>query len=640
MQFKNPEILYALALLLIPIIVHLFQLRRFQKVPFTNVEFLRTVTKQTRKSQQLKKWLTLITRMLILACAIFAFAQPFSSSTDNINAESETVIYLDNSFSMQARGDRGELLKRSVQDLLASNGEDEQLTLFTNDQVFRKVSIKSVRNELLQLDYSGTQLPYDAVLLKGRQLFSKDTTITKNFVLISDFQQNKPLNLDNQPEDIDLHLVKINPVSTNNISIDSAYITQPNANNLELHVSIGRNNGTTENVPISLYDGQELVAKTAVNLESDKEAVFSLTADGVINGRLVADDPSLAFDNTLYFNLNEREKINVLSINSADDDYLKRIFTESEFNLTSVSSDQLNYNDINNQNLIVLNELESIPTALINALSAFYSDQGYILIIPSSNASLISYNQLLSGISSVNYLSHQETERLITKINFSHPLFADVFDQEVTNFQYPKVDTYIETATAISPVLQFEDNQPFLIRSGNTFVFTAALNEDNSNIINSPLIVPTIFNIGRQSLKLPELYYTIGNENTFDINTNLQQDEILKLKKDDAELIPQQRTFPKKVSVSMQDSPERDGIYEVINGGVALQSVSFNYNRSESELTYYDLESYENLNQSSTVNQMIESIKSNANIKALWKWFAIFALIFLIMEMLILKFIR
>ena len=39
MQFKNPEILYALFLLLIPIIVHLFQLRKFQKVTFTNVAF-------------------------------------------------------------------------------------------------------------------------------------------------------------------------------------------------------------------------------------------------------------------------------------------------------------------------------------------------------------------------------------------------------------------------------------------------------------------------------------------------------------------------------------------------------------------------------------------------------------------------
>ena len=65
MQFKHPELLYALFFLLIPIIVHLFQFRKFQKEAFTNVSFLKEVTIQTRKSSQLKKRLTLLTRLLI-----------------------------------------------------------------------------------------------------------------------------------------------------------------------------------------------------------------------------------------------------------------------------------------------------------------------------------------------------------------------------------------------------------------------------------------------------------------------------------------------------------------------------------------------------------------------------------------------
>ena len=63
MQFKNPELLFAFLLLVIPIIVHLFQLRKFQKTPFTNLKFLKEVTLQTRKSSQLKKWLVLLTRL-------------------------------------------------------------------------------------------------------------------------------------------------------------------------------------------------------------------------------------------------------------------------------------------------------------------------------------------------------------------------------------------------------------------------------------------------------------------------------------------------------------------------------------------------------------------------------------------------
>ncbi|WP_445956093.1 BatA domain-containing protein [Yeosuana sp.] len=79
MQFKHPELLYALFLLLIPIIVHLFQFRKFQKVAFTNVAFLKEINLQTRKSSQLKKWLTLLTRLLFLTAIIFAFAQPYSA---------------------------------------------------------------------------------------------------------------------------------------------------------------------------------------------------------------------------------------------------------------------------------------------------------------------------------------------------------------------------------------------------------------------------------------------------------------------------------------------------------------------------------------------------------------------------------
>ena len=54
MQFKNPEILWALLLLLIPILIHLFQLRRFKKTPFTNVKMLQKVVVESRKSRSLK----------------------------------------------------------------------------------------------------------------------------------------------------------------------------------------------------------------------------------------------------------------------------------------------------------------------------------------------------------------------------------------------------------------------------------------------------------------------------------------------------------------------------------------------------------------------------------------------------------
>ncbi|VAV85415.1 FIG00651956: hypothetical protein, partial [hydrothermal vent metagenome] len=152
MQFKYPELLYALLLLLIPIIIHLFQLRRFEKVPFTNVQFLKSITIQTRKSSQLKKWLTLLTRLLLIAAVVLAFAQPYFSKSNSINLKSETVIYLDNSFSMQAQGDKGELLKRSIQDIISAIDDTNKITIFTNDDIFKDITRKTINNELLDLD--------------------------------------------------------------------------------------------------------------------------------------------------------------------------------------------------------------------------------------------------------------------------------------------------------------------------------------------------------------------------------------------------------------------------------------------------------------------------------------------------------
>ena len=110
MQFKNPEILYFLALLIIPILVHLFQLQKFVKVPFTNVAFLQKIIQETRKSSQVKKWLILATRLLLFTAILFAFSQPYLSSKKE-NTKQQTFIYLDNSLSTNTKGEKGNLLQ-------------------------------------------------------------------------------------------------------------------------------------------------------------------------------------------------------------------------------------------------------------------------------------------------------------------------------------------------------------------------------------------------------------------------------------------------------------------------------------------------------------------------------------------------
>ena len=183
MQFKHPEILYFLFLLVIPILVHLFQFRRFKKEYFTNVKLLKEIQIQTRKSKSIKKWLLLATRLLLLAALIIAFAQPFFTAKDAQNKENELVILLDNSFSMQAKGAKGELLKRSIQELLESFPENQTFSLLTNTEVFWDTDIKSIQKELQQLDYAPTSFELDALI---NQIELKKPNSSKDYMIISD----------------------------------------------------------------------------------------------------------------------------------------------------------------------------------------------------------------------------------------------------------------------------------------------------------------------------------------------------------------------------------------------------------------------------------------------------------------------
>lgn len=144
MQFLHPEFFYALPALLIPILIHLFQLRRFKVQAFTNVALLQKIRFQTRKSSQLKKWLVLLIRLLSIACIITAFCKPFFSNKSAKKNTSETVIYLDNSFSMQATGSKGPLLSRAVQDIITGFDANEKIGVFSNTQSYKSTSIKEL----------------------------------------------------------------------------------------------------------------------------------------------------------------------------------------------------------------------------------------------------------------------------------------------------------------------------------------------------------------------------------------------------------------------------------------------------------------------------------------------------------------
>ena len=115
MKFAYPEFLYALFAIAIPIIIHLFNFRKFKKIYFSNVEFLKEVQQETQSKSQLKHLLILLSRILAIAFLVLAFAQPFIPVSDTDIADQNNVvgIYIDNSFSMETIGENGSLLNEA-----------------------------------------------------------------------------------------------------------------------------------------------------------------------------------------------------------------------------------------------------------------------------------------------------------------------------------------------------------------------------------------------------------------------------------------------------------------------------------------------------------------------------------------------
>ena len=638
MQFKHPDLLWWVLLLLIPIIIHLFQIRRFKKTPFTNVKFLKKVVSESRRSNTLKKWLLLFTRMLLLAGLIIAFAQPFLAGKSALKIQ-ETVIYLDNSFSMDAQTEDGTLLKDAIQSLVKSMPKAKKFSLFTNKDIFKNVTLAEVQNDLLALTATPGQLQLDEVQLKANSFFSTDSETDKNLVVISDFQQRFAGQMIDTIENLQAYFVRLRPERMANISIDSAYL-RTTTETPELIVLL-KATAEIESTPVSLFNGDQLIAKTAAVFDGNSKAMvnFTLPENQEIKGKLEISDTGLPYDNHLYFSLNKREKIKVLSIGDESDDYLKRIFIQDEYEFKSATLKNLDYSLLASQNLIVLNELQRIPTAMVTSIRSFTDNRGTLVVVPSNTTDLNSYNALTANYFGTSYTYRMTDGRKITKINFSHPLYRNVFEKEVANFQYPEVSSYYLLKTNAATLLSFQDDTPFLVGSANTFFFTAPLSNQNSNYKNSPLIVPTFYNMGKNSLRLPALYTAMGQNSIVDIAVTLSDDRTLKAVKSAYEFIPQQRSFSNRVQLSFDENPEIDGIYEIKEGESTIQDISFNYERKESELSYVNTLKIDNVLETNSIQSLFQSIENDNSVSELWKWFVILALFFMLVELLIQKYL-
>lgn len=641
MQFKNPEILYFLFLLVIPILVHLFQLRKFKKEYFTNVKLLKELQIQTQKSATIKKWLLLATRLLLLSCLILAFAQPFFDAKDTTNKGNELIILLDNSFSMQAKGAKGELLKRSIQDLLEELPENQSFSLLTNSEIFWDTGIKSIQKELQNLDYSALPFQLDYLI---NQVETKKKNTKKDYVIITDAMQSESKKAVNLAANNKVYFIQPEAENKNNISIDNVTISQVLEQFYELKIILTTFGKTNNDVLVSLLSNKKAIAKTIAKFKNNKSEILITIPKNDFQGTINIEDNSLSFDNEFYLSISKPKKANVIAIgNTSKNNFLSRIFTDDEFNFQSTELSTLDYNQIENQDAIVLNELEDLPVALGTTLKSFYEKGGNIILIPNAKIPISQLNAFAKNFGNLHFTSLTSSEKQITKINFSHPVYQTVFDKKVTNFQYPNVKESF-ALTGSTPILQYDDNSVFAgansNRLGSFYAFSAPINKQNSNFQNAPLIVPTFYNMGQNNAKTGISAHTIGKNENLILETILAKDEVVSIQKEGYSFIPMQQILNTKCKLSFGDYPEKAGNFQVTKGNESLKKISFNYPRTESDLTQISTANFENFTKVNNIATVLNDITSDRRSNEIWKWFIMATLLFLIIELLIQKFVK
>ncbi|MBL4592204.1 MAG: BatA domain-containing protein [Flavobacteriales bacterium] len=672
MKFAYPEFLYALFAIAIPIIIHLFNFRKFKKIYFSNVEFLKEVQQETQSKSKLKHLLILLSRILAITFLVFAFAQPFipSSDSDVANQNNIVGIYIDNSFSMESTGENGSLLneaKTKAIEVANSYRATDKFILITNnfnagDQ--RLLSNEELIDKIEEVTISSNSRKLSTIYSRNRDAINASEIDNKSFYLLSDFQKStadfKNIKADTL---INSYIIPIKASEVSNLYIDSCWFNSPTHllhQSEELSIRIKNNSeNDLENIPIKLFINNQNVVPASFSVGANDETIITLNyrnkTNGIQQGRVELRDSPVITDDIFYFSYSISENINILGIGKQENKTaLSSIYsTDSVFNYSNYNVTQLDYSIIKKSNLVVMYNLDKVNSGLSNALKSFIDNGGSLLIFPSNTINYDSYREFLSLLS-VNYFTTIDTTKnKVREINLKHPVFANVFDGKPKgNLNLPIVSSHYliskGTTAFKNSILTLKDGNPFLteykVGKGSIYLSTVSLDKENSNFTNHALFVPTLYNIALLSQKNYPLFHIIGSNSTIDLNRG-EKDNVYHIKNNSIDIIPRVRNANNNTTVFVNSEIEIADNYTLENDKTKI-GLAYNYNRSESELTYLSSTEIDEIISSSSINAQyidltngtIQTALSDLNIgEKYWKYCIILALLFLAVEIVLIK---
>ncbi|RZL36090.1 MAG: hypothetical protein EOO96_07745, partial [Pedobacter sp.] len=333
MNFLYPGFLFALLSVAIPVIIHLFNFRRFKKVYFSNVRLLKEVEQQNSSKEKLKNLLILLSRILAIIFLVLAFAQPYIPLSEQKNkfVNNAISIYIDNSYSMEAINKDGNLLdeaKRRAKELIKGFGINDRFQLLTNNfegKHQRLVNVDEFLKALEDVKISPANRNLQQIL--NRQGNVLTGSANKYSFIISDFQKNIATGKKLETKsDIQYAFLKLNATTLPNVAVDSVWVLSPNHQpgaNEKLVVQLKNySDEEAKNIPLKLSINNQQKGLGSITIPAGKTRKDTLNFSGLKagwqKGIITIKDFPVTFDDTLSFSFKVDKNLSVLSINGAN----------------------------------------------------------------------------------------------------------------------------------------------------------------------------------------------------------------------------------------------------------------------------------------------------------------------------------
>lgn len=671
MSFLYPGFLFAFFALSIPVIIHLFNFRRFRTIYFTNVRFLKDIREETAARNRLKHWLILAARLLALSFLILAFARPYlpSQNESTVEVKHSVSIYIDNSFSMESMHNDMQLLdlaKQKAEEIVNAYAEDDRFQLVTNDlDAWQQqwMGKEAMLDRIREVQTSPDVRPLNMIFGRQKDLFTRTGDANSIAYLLSDFQKST-MNLENDT-DYQIRLLPLSGTATRNLALDSAWFISPvqMTGQASMLCVLIKNFGDkdVDHTGITLKLNGQIKAVADIPVAAGSEATdtlsFTLHSGDWQNGEISVEDYPVSFDDNLYFAMKPVDKVPVLSINAANSNaFIQSLYGSSPlFLLQNEPLNNISFSSLGQYDLIILNDLTSISSGLAEALDEQLAQGARILVFPSFDMDIASVNTFLARHQCGEYGEVLSVPRSVVDVDTKQELFSGVFEKVPQNLSMPSASkSFVINAGSRSreeQIFRFNDGHPMFAAypggKGSVYLSAVPLDRKFSDLpVQGGLFVPLMYKIAISGKRELPLYLTIGEDEWIPLRLpGIAADERISAKSAETEFIPQVRNTGNATEINMSRYADRSGIY-TIQSGDAEERIALNYDRSESDLSCFtpgDLSAKYNTKNIAVISNpdknLTDLVAGMQGGTPLWKLCIILALVFLAAEAILLRFL-